>query len=134
MFIKLVRLGRDAELKQSGNTSFLTLSGVYDVGFGDKKQSQWINLVMFGQRAEKMAQYLTKGKQIVIQADDVRIEEYQGKSSLKATLIGFEFVAKDKTQEPHEYQQHSPQQQPSWPQPQNQASAPVYDFIDDLPF
>ena len=62
MFIKLVRLGRDAELKQSGNTSFLTLSGVYDVGFGDKKQSQWINLVMFGQRAEKMAQYLTKGK------------------------------------------------------------------------
>ena len=57
MFIKLVRIGKDAELKQShkGGKSFLSLSVVYD-GYGENKQNQFVSLVMFGvSQAEKLA-------------------------------------------------------------------------------
>ena len=61
MFVKLVRIGKDAELKQSNSgKSFLSLSVVYDIGYGENKQSQWMSLVMFGAQAEKLAQHLTK--------------------------------------------------------------------------
>ena len=44
MFIKLVCIGKDAELKQSNSgKSFLSLSVVYDIGYGENKQSQWMS-------------------------------------------------------------------------------------------
>lgn len=100
MLTKLVRIGRDAELRttQNGKT-VLGLSVVYDVGYGENKKSQWLNLVMFGQQAEKVAQHFTKGKQIVARVDDVYIDEYNGKSSLKGTLVSFEFVQDGKRPE-----------------------------------
>ena len=94
MFIKLVRIGKDAELKQSNSgKSFLSLSVVYDIGFGENKTSQWMSLVMFGAQAEKLAQHLTKGKQIVIRADELRTEVYQEKAYLKGTLSSVELSA-----------------------------------------
>ena len=66
MFSKLVRLGRDAELKTLSNgTQICEFSAVYDVGFGQNKKAQWLKVALFGNRAEKAAQYLQKGKQIV---------------------------------------------------------------------
>lgn len=55
------RLGRDAELKtlQSG-TKVLSFSIADDIGWGDKKRTQWISCALFGDRAEKLAQYMTK--------------------------------------------------------------------------
>ena len=47
---------------------------------------------MWGAQAEKVAEHFTKGKQLVVRVDDVHIEEYNGKSSLKGTLVGFDFV------------------------------------------
>lgn len=97
MFIKLVRIGKDAELKQSqGGKSFLSLSVVYDIGYGENKTSQWMSLVMFGAQAEKLAQHLTKGKQIVVRVDELRTKVYQEKAYLKGTLLGVEFVSSGK--------------------------------------
>lgn len=56
------RLGRDAELKTtSGGTKVLSFSIADDIGRGDKKRTQWINCALFGDRAEKLGRYLTKG-------------------------------------------------------------------------
>ena len=56
------RLGRDAELKTTtGGTKVLSFSIADDIGWGDKKRTQWIACALFGERAEKLAQYLTKG-------------------------------------------------------------------------
>lgn len=97
MFVKLVRIGKDAELKQSNSgKSFLSLSVVYDIGYGENKQSQWMSLVMFGAQAEKLAQHLTKGKQIVVRVDELRTEVYQEKAYLKGTLLSVEFVSSGK--------------------------------------
>ena len=126
MFIKLVRIGKDAELKQSqSGKPFLNLSVVYDIGFGENKQSQWMSLVMFGQQAEKLAQHLTKGKQIVIRADELRTEVYQEKAYLKGTLLSVEFVSSGK----QEGQQDSHNTQKS-----NGYQKQSQDLDDDLPF
>jgi single-stranded DNA-binding protein len=53
MFTELVRLGKDAELKTTQSGDLLSLYAAYDVGFGDKKKTQWIGLTLFGKRAVK---------------------------------------------------------------------------------
>jgi len=129
MFTKLVRIGKDAELRSANGKPVLSLSVVYDVGWGANKKSQWLNLAMWGAQAEKTAQYFTKGKQIVVRVDDVHIEEYNGKSSLKGTLVSFEFVQDGQ-------RESAPQQEPQRTQerrPQQRQAAPDLDDLD-LPF
>ena len=127
MFIKLVRIGKDAELKQSNSgKSFLSLSVVYDIGYGENKTSQWMSLVMFGAQAEKLAQHLTKGKQIVIRADELRTEVYQEKAYLKGTLLSVEFVSSGK--------QDAPAQDSHNTHKGNGYQKQSQDLADDLPF
>jgi single-strand DNA-binding protein len=128
MFTKLVRIGKDAELRSANGKPVLSLSVVYDVGYGANKKGQWLNLAMWGAQAEKVGQYFTKGKQIVVRVDDVHIDEYNGKSSLKGTLVSFEFVHEAKQQSEHYEQQERPA-----PRTQ-QRQAPVDLDDESLPF
>lgn len=127
MLIKLVRIGKDAELRSANGKPVLSLSVVYDVGYGANKKSQWLNLAMWGAQAEKTVQYFTKGKQIVVRVDDLHIEEYNGKSSLKGTLVSFEFVQDGQRESAQQAQER---------RPQAQQRQPVKNFDDDmdLPF
>ena len=142
MFIKLVRLGADAELKylQNGN-AVLNLSAAYNVGYGDKKKPQWLRLAMFGKRAETSAQHLTKGTAIVAQVQDLHIDTFDGKdgpvSQLKGTLADFEFAGGNgagvSQSDGVQRQQSAPQQrQQSAPAPQQSPSGGG--FEDDIPF
>jgi len=119
MFSKLVRIGRDAELKFTpSGTAILEINAVYDIGFGDKKESQWIRLAMFGQRAEKLQSHFIKGTQILVHADDVKARAYMTKGgeagcSLEAKLVEFQFAgspaqtpAQTPAQQPQQMQQH----------------------------
>ena len=129
MFIELIRLGKDAELKQAGQTEILSLYAAYDVGFGDKKKTQWIGLTMFGKRAAQVAGMMTKGTLIMATMDEVQVEEYNGKSYLKAKLVEFKFAGGKKSD--NQDSEPAPRQQRAAPQPD-----PVDDFDDgsDLPF
>jgi len=134
MFSKLVRIGRDAELKfTNSGTAILEINAVYDIGFGDKKESQWIRLAMFGQRAEKLQAHFTKGTQILVHADDIKARAYMAKSgeagcSLEAKLVDFQFAGgSQQAQQPMQQAQH----------PQQQVSQQQYgdDFMDqEIPF
>ena len=92
MLVQLVTIGRDAELKSASGKPFLSVSAAYDVGYGQNKKTQWLSLTMWGAQAEKSAQYLTKGKQIVVNVSDLHVEEHNGKSYLKGMIQGFDFV------------------------------------------
>lgn len=127
MFTELVRLGKDAELKTTQSGDLLSLYAVYDVGFGDKKKGQWIGLTLFGKRAGQVAGMMTKGTLIMATMDEVQVEEYGGKSYLKAKLVDFKFAGPKPQQE-----QEAPRQQRQDTRP---APKPVTDdFDDDLPF
>ena len=129
MFIELIRLGKDAELKQAGQTEILSLYAAYDVGFGDKKKAQWIGLTMFGKRAAQVAGMMTKGTLIMATMDEVQVEEYNGKSYLKAKLIEFKFAGGKKSDS--QDSEPAPRQQRAAPQP---ASVDDFDDGSDLPF
>jgi single-strand DNA-binding protein len=131
MFNKLVRIGRDAELRVTpNNKSVIGLSCVYDIGWGDNKKSQWVEAVIWGKQAESLAPYLLKGKQIVIYADDVEIETYQKSdgtqaSKLKCRVINIDLTSsgdnqqQNNQQQPQQQSQQQPQQRQQ-PQQQNQ--------------
>lgn len=100
MFIKLIRLGKDAELKSlQGGKQVLNFSGAYSVGFGDKEKTQWIDCAIWGDRASAVQQYLIKGAQIVIYGEDLEVEawnkndaERTAGATLKCTVRSFDFA------------------------------------------
>lgn len=129
MFIELIRLGKDAELKTTQSGDMLSLYAAYDVGFGEKKKTQWIGLTLFGKRAAQVAGMMVKGVQIMATMDEVQVEEYNGKAYLKAKLVEFKFAG-PKPQQEHEAP--PPRQQRQAPRPAPKPAAD--DFDDDLPF
>lgn len=61
-------LGRDAELKYNADgRAMSTFSVATSYGSGEKAQTEWLNCVWFGDRAEAVAQYMTKGKQVYVE-------------------------------------------------------------------
>lgn len=122
MMCKLIRIGGDAELRTTPNgDSVCSITGVYDIGFGDKKRSQWIHCAVWGKKAEVLSPYLKKGVQIVVYADDIEIEQYEhnGKTGckLKCRVIDIDLTDRKNNQSSngqannHGYQ-NQPQQQP----------------------
>jgi len=150
MFAKLVRLGRDAEVKYTQNGDpVASLAMVYDIGFGDKKRSQWIDGALWGKRAESLGPYLTKGSQVVLYADDVELEQFMKKdgtpgAKLKCRVSDLSLISGQSQQAPQQQQQQGQQQQATHrntqqyqTQGQQQQQAPGgFDdgFDDDVPF
>jgi len=133
MFTKLVRLGRDAETRYTAGATPTAVAGlamVYDIGYGDKKRSQWIDGSLWGKRAESLAQYLTKGTQIVVTMDEIELEQFMKKdgspgAKLKCKVVDLSLVSG---------QQQGGQQQAPQQQPQQQPGGFDTDFDDDIPF
>jgi len=71
-------LGKDAELTMAKNTGKAILKFSVAVAKGYKKEdgTNWFNCVMFGDRAEKLAQYLTKGTKVIIEGS-VQLGNYE---------------------------------------------------------
>ena len=148
MFTKLVRIGRDAELRTTANgKSVIGLACVYDIGWGDNKKAQWLECSIWGKQAEGLAAYLLKGKQIVINADDLEVETFtKGDgttgSKLKCRAVNIDLTDnkdnQQQTSQPRDTRQQAPRQQA--PQAQQQQAPPTQsnnqddNFDDDIPF
>lgn len=79
-------LGRNAELKTVGENKVTKFSVANNTGYGDKKKTQWIDCDFWGNRGEKLINYLTKGQSVLIYGE-IELHEYQAKDgSNKATL------------------------------------------------
>lgn len=142
MFIKLVRIGRSAELRYTpSGKAVIGLACVYDIGYGQNKKPQWIEVVIWDKQAEALAPYLLKGNQVVITCDDLELETYEsnGKtgSKLKARAVN---IALTDSKKEEGQQQQAPQQKQQSPQQQRQSqqqqSNSGFDdsFEDDIPF
>lgn len=147
--IGLIRLGRDAELKQTpAGMAVLEFSGVYDVQVKREKAPQWVEFSMFGKRAESLAQYMTKGKQVVVSASAPRVEVFQkrdGTSGVKmvAVVENVEFAgsaaqdARRDAQPAGDTQGQERQQQPARSAESGRDggdSDPFADMDDNIPF
>src|SRR3954453_1835324 len=71
------RVGADAELRttQSGE-KVLSFRVANDVGFGDRKTTQWVDCWYWGKRAEAVSSYVRKGDKIPV-SGELKLEEFQ---------------------------------------------------------
>ena len=77
-------LGKDAELTMAQNTGKAILKWSVAVSKGYKKDDgiNWFNCVMFGERCEKLAQYLVKGTKVICEGS-LQLSSYEGKAGTK---------------------------------------------------
>lgn len=143
MFIKLCNLGRDAELRYTQNgKAVCNLALAYSVGYGENKRTQWVEGSLWGERAEKLALYLTKGATILIHGDDLELETYQRNdggqgSKIKCRIANIEFVGGKQDGQSHATPQApkaNPQSQPPEQSPTQNEPKGFDNFDDDVPF
>ncbi|HYG89316.1 MAG TPA: single-stranded DNA-binding protein, partial [Azospirillum sp.] len=81
------RLGADAELRttQSGE-KVLGFRVANDVGFGERKTTQWVDCSIWGRRAESLAPHLTKGKGVVV-SGEVTLREYEKRDGTRGAQM-----------------------------------------------
>lgn len=85
------RLTADAELKTTPNgVSVCTFAIAVDSGYGENKQTDFINIVAWRQTAEFVSKYFNKGSMIGIEGS-IKTRKYQDKNG--NTRTAFEVVA-----------------------------------------
>ena len=89
--VGLARIGNDPQVRytQAGK-AVLELSLAYN--FGRKGQdgnyaTQWVNASLWGERCEKIAGYLHKGGQVVVELTDLHINEYTKNDGTKGVNL-----------------------------------------------
>lgn len=149
--VGLIRLGRDAEIRYTGSgTPVATLSGAWNYGQKDgegKRPTQWADLSLWGERAEKLTEYLLKGKQLFVVADDVHIQTFERNNGggtgfkLVGRVDSIEFAGGQSDQggqQQGQQRQQAPAARQAAPTQQRQAppktSTGFDDMDDDIPF
>ncbi|MCK5191539.1 MAG: single-stranded DNA-binding protein [Methylococcales bacterium] len=127
-------VGRDAEVRVTpSGQSVLNFTVANNIGFGDRQQTLWIRVALWGKRAEGSLQnYLKKGQQVFV-SGELSQREYQAndgstKTSLELNANIVDLVGKrnDQVQQSQQnYQQQASQQ--------NSSPSSLDDF-DDVPF
>lgn len=81
------RLVRDAEYKvlQSG-TKLLEMRVAFDQGYGDQRTGGFIDVKMFGDRAEKIASWCVKGREVMV-AGRLEYREWEAQGGGKRSVI-----------------------------------------------
>ena len=101
MLAGLARLGRDCEVSFTNEGQPVgNLSLAYNYGkkqADGKRATQWIDAALWGERAEKLAEWLKKGKLVYVVLDDVHVHSFEKRdgtvgSTLRARVGQIEFA------------------------------------------
>jgi single-strand DNA-binding protein len=118
-------LGKDPETKytQSGKC-VCTFSVGVSSGWGDKKRTDWINVVVWDKRAETCSQHLHKGSKVLVEGR-IQTRSYDANDGSKRYVT--EVVANEV-----EFLDRKPQGEHNAPQAQDMGGEPVSDEV--IPF
>jgi single-strand DNA-binding protein len=133
------RLGRDSKTNQTqGGTSVCNFALAVESGFGDKKQTIWLDCALWGKRAEgALPQYLIKGAQVAV-SGEMATREYQDNSGVNRTAVTLRvndltLVSNKQSDQDSRQPQAQPQGQQSSPaQGFGQTPAPQGQGFDDF--
>jgi single-strand DNA-binding protein len=130
-------VGRDAEVRFTpSNQAVLNVTVACNVGYGDKQQTLWVRVAVWGKKAEGQLQnYLKKGQQIFV-SGELTQREYQAndgttKTSLELNANILDLVGGKRESEGA--QEQRPQQRPAKPVQQTNNFGDSYDD-SDIPF
>ncbi|GAB6142077.1 single-stranded DNA-binding protein [Methylosoma difficile] len=81
-------IGRDAEVRYTASgMAVLSVTVANNIGFGDKQQTLWLRVSLFGKRAEGSLQnYLKKGQQVFVSGELSQNEYKANDGSTKTSL------------------------------------------------
>lgn len=136
LFIASGRLGKDMEIRTTQNGKNIgSFSLPVESGWGDNKKTFWVICKMFGDRAVKLQQYLTKGSLVTVQGEFV-LEEWEsnGQQNKMACIIVNDIQLPPQQQGQQKHVGWGQPQQPQQRQQQAQYNEPPIDFDDDIPF
>lgn len=130
------RIGKDAETKRFENgsmkVSFTLATNEYRKGKDGQREelTEWHSIQMWGERAEKLAEYLTKGKMVLVEGK-VSPGRYEADGVVKFSpcinASNVEFLSSSKNDQAKDEQKEQVHQQES-------AADFPDDGNDDLPF
>jgi len=134
-------VGRDAEVRYTpAGLAVLSVTVANNVGFGDKQQTLWVRVALFGKRAEGALQnYLKKGQQVFV-SGELTQNEYKAndgttKTSLELNANIIDLIGKknESSQPQQNYQSSGAREQaPARQAASNDNFDAPYD--DDIPF
>ncbi|WP_434779239.1 single-stranded DNA-binding protein [Neisseria sp. Ec49-e6-T10] len=111
------RLTKDIDIRYTPNSKAVgSFTVASDIGYGDNKKTNFFDCQLWGDRAEKVAQYLTKGQALTV-IGELEIYKYQAKDGterqgVRVNVNNFELQGKK----------------------QESQQAPASEPIDDIPF
>ncbi|MDF0606851.1 single-stranded DNA-binding protein [Neisseriaceae bacterium TC5R-5] len=77
------RLAADAELRYTpSGEAVLSFRVASDIGFGERKTTNWFSCQVWGKRGEALKQYLAKGQQVTVYGQ-LTLREWQDKEGNK---------------------------------------------------
>ena len=142
------RCGQSMEVKYtSGGKAIGQFNLPVETGFGDNKKTSWVTCKVFGERAEKLAHYITKGSAVTV-TGAFQLDEWEKdgvKHSRPCILVNDIQLPPQQQggQQPQGQQQPQRQQAPqnngyqqarNQPMQQPQYNEPPADWEDDIPF
>lgn len=87
-------LGRDAEVRNAGSSTVCSFSVAMTAGYGDKKQTIWVDCSIWGKQAEgSLPSYLKKGQQVAV-SGELSTREHEGKTYLQLRVASIDLIGK----------------------------------------
>lgn len=115
------RIGGDAEIRSAGSGEVTSFSLAVDQGWGDKKQTNWFRVSIWGDRGRKLAGHIVKGGKCAV-TGELEIGEYNGKPQYNVRAAEIDPFMGQRTPDG------------SQGAPQQRQPAPAGDLDDDVPF
>ena len=94
------RLGQEPKMQYTpAGTALTNLTVAADVGFGDKRETVWLRLSSFGNQAEALNKYLSKGSRLAFVAEVTKVGTYEKRDgtagvNFDAKILSFSFLDK----------------------------------------
>ena len=121
-------LGSDCRTGNAGGTAVVNFSVAVKSGWGDKEQTIWIDVALWGKQAESgLVGYLTKGQQVAV-TGELSTREHEGKTYLTVRANSVDLVGGKSDSAP------SPSQPVQQSNPAPASTPKADDFDDDIPF
>ena len=74
--------GKDAEYKTTSNSEFCSFSVAVNVGYGDNKTTQWVEVTKWGKGSQGLSGILRKGSRVAV-TGELSMREHNGKTYLQ---------------------------------------------------
>jgi len=135
-------VGRDAEVRYTpAGLAVLSVTVANNIGFGDKQQTLWIRVALFGKRAEGALQnYLKKGQQVFVSGEltqsEYKAQDGTTKTSLELNANIIDLVGGKRNESGQSSQYAQPAGAKTQPAAQQGAAFDNFDapYDDDIPF